>query len=151
MNSDNIGWLATVPAADQRFKDYLENATVEEIMEAIAIIEECADIKTKIAALERELRKRKGAENMEHDGCVGCMYDKEPCESGYCLGCKQNAIDKYKRMTNADRIRKMTNEELADFIESIDCPPCCSRSIGDEYVGYTTEDLLEWLESEVRE
>lgn len=49
---------------------------------------------------------------MEHDGCVGCKYEHESADSKYCLGCKQNAIDKYAPMTNADRIRSMTDEEL---------------------------------------
>lgn len=51
---------------------------------------------------------------MEHDGCVGCKYEHESADSKYCLGCKQNAIDKYAPMTNADRIRSMTDEELAE-------------------------------------
>jgi len=58
---------------------------------------------------------------MEHDGCKGCMYESEPVESVHCMGCTQNAVDKYTRMTNADRIRNMTDEELAFFLEAIEC------------------------------
>ena len=47
---------------------------------------------------------------MEHDGCVGCKYEKESPDSKYCMGCKQNAIDKYTPMTNADKIRSMSDE-----------------------------------------
>lgn len=38
------------------------------------------------------------------------MYSKE------CSGCTQNATDKYKRMNWGDKIRSMSNEELAEFL-----------------------------------
>lgn len=95
---------------------------------------------------------------MEHDGCKGCRYEKENADSVYCQGCKQNAVDKYAKKTNADRIREMTNEELAEqFV-------CSYMSIvdGEAYPIYEAvhegcqyearEDAekaeLEWLESE---
>ena len=53
---------------------------------------------------------------MEHDGCKGCKYEHCEDDSKYCNGCKQNAVDKYTRMTNADRIRYMSIEELAEFL-----------------------------------
>ena len=53
---------------------------------------------------------------MEHDGCKLCKYENCSMESKECIGCKQNSVDKYKRMTNADRIRSMSDEELAEFI-----------------------------------
>ena len=93
---------------------------------------------------------------MERDGCVGCKYEHEDSDSKYCVNCKQNAIDKYQRMTNADRIRNMSDEELAEdriktiYIESIPV-----------YVGFannlfsTLESAikyeLDWLQSESEE
>ena len=56
---------------------------------------------------------------MEHDGCKGCLYESEQETSEHCTGCIQNAVDKYTPMTNADRIRNMSDEELA---ETIMCP-----------------------------
>ena len=56
---------------------------------------------------------------MEHDGCVGCKYENESPDSKYCMGCKQNAIDKYTPMTNADKIRSMSDEELAELLTKI--------------------------------
>ena len=84
---------------------------------------------------------------MEHDGCVGCKYELEPEDSKYCLGCKQNAVDKYAPMTNADRIRSMTDEELAYYLcdiskcESGYCPAydTCMRT---EY-----GTMKKWLQS----
>lgn len=58
---------------------------------------------------------------MEHDGCKGCLYETELETSEHCMGCIQNAVDKYTPMTNADRIRAMTDEELAIFMEAIEC------------------------------
>ena len=56
---------------------------------------------------------------MEHDGCKGCKYEKCSMESKECQGCKQNAVDKYTRMTNADRIRSMSDEELAEWFSTV--------------------------------
>ena len=59
MNSDNIGWLTTVPASDCNFKVRLQTATVEEIKIAISMLDGVKGNKVKTAALERELRRRK--------------------------------------------------------------------------------------------
>ena len=75
---------------------------------------------------------------MEHDGCKLCKYEHCSPESKECQGCKQNAIDKYTRMTNADRIRSMSDEELAEFLANFtwDNEP-------------TKKETYEWLQSEV--
>lgn len=49
---------------------------------------------------------------------------------------------KYKTKTNADRIRSLTDEELAEWL-SCNCT-------GDGY-GNGTEDWLDWLKKEVSE
>ena len=76
--------------------------------------------------------------SMEHDGCKGCKYEHCSPESKECQGCKQNAVDKYTRMTNADRIRSMSDEELAEFLANFawDNEP-------------TKKETYEWLQSEV--
>ena len=75
---------------------------------------------------------------MEHDGCKLCKYEHCSPESKECQGCKQNAVDKYTRMTNADRIRSMSDEELAEFLANFtwDNEP-------------TKKETYEWLQSEV--
>lgn len=57
-------------------------------------------------------------------------------------------------MTNADRIRNMTDEELAEFLLSddyyIDCTNC--KEPENEYglcVGKCENELVRWLKSEV--
>lgn len=96
--------------------------------------------------------------------CVDCKYignckekAKEPDLSGCTSGIP---IEKMGIKTNGDRIKKMTNEELADFLSSIthycgieiesesDLKRCpfnepffCSRCNG--------KGIMQWLESEV--
>lgn len=55
--------------------------------------------------------------------------------------------DKYKRMTNADRVRQMNNSELANLLREVkaDCKP--REKYPDK--GYAASDWLKWLESEV--
>lgn len=57
--------------------------------------------------------------SMEHDGCKLCKYENYSMESKECLGCKQNSVDKYKRMTQADRIRAMSDDELAEWFSTV--------------------------------
>ena len=103
---------------------------------------------------------------MEHDGCVGCKYENESAESIHCQGCTQNAIDKYARKTNADRIREMTDEELAAVIMENSChciedliPFCKNKKRCSEIMenGEAIPDemckkcLMEWLQKEAEE
>lgn len=82
---------------------------------------------------------------MEHDGCKLCKYENCSMESKECMGCKQNSVDKYKRMTQADHIRSMSDDELADFIEMKQFFALANNGTdGEEYT-------LKWLKSEVEE
>lgn len=54
--------------------------------------------------------------------------------------------------TNADRIRSMDDEELAEFLGGIDhtIDDCeFIVKIGDEWLHDSTADILDWLQSEV--
>lgn len=91
---------------------------------------------------------------MEHDGCKGCKYEKCGEDSKECIGCKQNAIDMYVRMTWGDKIRSMSDEELAEFIEKISTDSMDTISFGTKNfteVWEHKETALEWLQSEVEE
>ena len=88
--------------------------------------------------------------SVEHDGCKLCKYENCGMESKECIGCKQNSIDKYKRMTKADRIRSMSDEELALFLCNIHEPDEDTIVIDDKEFFAETE-ILEWLQSEVEE
>ena len=89
---------------------------------------------------------------MEHDGCKLCKYENCSMESEECIGCKQNAVDKYMRITNADRIRSFSDEELAEFIEQISTDSMETISFGTkeyEEIWEHKETALKWLQSEV--
>lgn len=88
---------------------------------------------------------------MKHDGCKGCKYENQSASSGFCIGCIQNAVDKYKPQNNADRIRKMSDEELAEWLCHVEtCPienycPCLRGE--DEKSCLVC--IFEWLQKEV--
>ena len=90
---------------------------------------------------------------MEHDGCKGCKYEHCSPESKECQGCKQNAVDKYTRMTQADRIRSMSDEELADFIRELNERCLAGAGMVDCSKNEDCIDckgvVLDWLQSEV--
>ncbi len=58
MMTNNISWLMTTPSGDCNFKSALERATEEEIQTAISNLDGKTGVKTKLKALEAELRKR---------------------------------------------------------------------------------------------
>ena len=81
----------------------------------------------------------------EHDGCKGCAYVSRGEHEAPCIKCAQNASDNYKRMTNADRIRSMSDEELAEWLTSITDD---AQSDAESKCDY---QWSEWLQSEVEE
>ena len=85
----------------------------------------------------------------EHDGCKGCAYVSRGEYEIPCIKCAQNASDNYKRMTNADRIRAMSDEELADFLCKVksDYQWLDHEFPSEEESG----EWVKWLQSEVEE
>ena len=96
-------------------------------------------------------------ESMEHDGCKGCKYEHCSPDSKECQGCKQNAVDKYTRMTQFDRIQSMSIDELAEFLPIVSdfmCKPtdkCLENIFNRGECEKTKECALKWLQSEVEE
>ena len=79
--------------------------------------------------------------------CERCKYQNKQEHEEPCAGCTHNAKDNFKPLTNADRIRSMTDEELAEWLRDIHA--CC---VDDEecYLSKTCDVCtLEWLKSEV--
>lgn len=54
----NQSWLYYTPSSDENFKAALRRAKVKELQEVLAALPEVGN-KTKIAAIQREIRKRK--------------------------------------------------------------------------------------------
>ena len=96
----------------------------------------------------------------EHDGCKLCKYEHVSGIGTHCQGCKQNAVDKYTRMTQADRIRSMSDEELAEWLTNMfefmnpeDEEPYKSiyniDTEKEEIVHDSYGSIMDWLQSEV--
>ena len=96
----------------------------------------------------------------EHNGCVGCSYEDRNCHEEPCFSCYGTKLrDNYKRATNADRIRKMSDEELAEFLSKITyyctgrkCSAVCDKDcpLGTSE-GCNEICLKDWLQSEAEE
>lgn len=84
----------------------------------------------------------------ENQGCDNCKNVYKSKTELPCLECTRNrAIDHYKPMTNADRIRSMTDEELAEFLSEVKYDGIYF-SEGQEYP-MKSEAWKEWLQAEV--
>lgn len=85
---------------------------------------------------------------IEHDGCVGCKYEHEDEASPYCDKCTQNSTDKYTPASNADRIRGMSDTELAEWICGVyDDDESAGKFINGILIERYDEDImLEWLQ-----
>ena len=56
-HNTNQAWLYGTPSSDENFKNALRRATVEELQEVLSALPEAGN-KTKIAAIQREIRKK---------------------------------------------------------------------------------------------
>lgn len=79
--------------------------------------------------------------------CRGCMFENA-CDYIHCRGEKVNVPQ-----TNADRIRAMSDEELAEFLCGVfDEDECNGKYIcGITIPDYDEYRIAEWLKSEVKE
>ena len=97
------------------------------------------------------------AEKKDHSGEVTEMVE-EPCATKEFLQECKEVMKKYKKFTNADRIRNMTYEELADFLHNIgsyveDGEPLIDIFVGEEKTTISDNfgSIKEWLQAEVKE
>ena len=80
--------------------------------------------------------------------CGECYYEGKklkPCSTCYC------GSEAKTEWTNADRIRAMSDEELADFLLGIDHywdDGQCIVGFDNAILNDSKSDILEWLQSE---
>lgn len=97
---------------------------------------------------------------MENKGCKTCKHEHRDTKDYPCSKCSHSYIDKYEPKTNADMIRNMSDEELAEWIHNMcefekDEEPY--RSIynldteKEEEIHDSDGDLLKWLQSEAEQ
>lgn len=64
----------------------------------------------------------------------------------------ENLFNVSKPKTNCDRIRQMTDEELAELITNrLTCSMCCNNYEACITFAYCKDGVLEWLQTEARE
>ena len=90
--------------------------------------------------------------------CGICKFQNKSKLELPCLECTRNrAMDYFKPMTNADRIRNMTDEELYKFLRFFGVCRICKhrKDEGCDNRGCTQEEVdvffKEWLQAEVKE
>ena len=87
--------------------------------------------------------------------CETCAYIGKSENDYPCNKCTRNASDKWKPMTNADKIRSMSDEELAEFLEQFEVCSHCEYMDKERCTfenpcthGFATAMALKWLQSE---
>ena len=94
---------------------------------------------------------------MVYTGCDNCKYDSKRTDEYPCNECIHGASVKehYKPMTNADRIRNMNDEELAEFLVKVNSTIQNCMIVDCKCEGVPNRDckdcFLEWLQAEVKE
>lgn len=86
--------------------------------------------------------------------CNICVNRKLPSDSATCVDCGLSRKN-YKPLTNADRIHSMTDEELAEWLETIRmycANDLCGMGCPFEEICYSKADapteMLAWLKQE---
>lgn len=82
----------------------------------------------------------------EYTGCNNCKHTNVDAREYPCNECKHAIVtfDHYKPMTNADRIRNMSDEELAEFLANM-------QKFAIKRKADSKEEILRMLQAEVKE
>ena len=71
------------------------------------------------------------------------------------MKCKNCKCDHYSPTTNADRIRNMSDEELAEVLDNVclifNCDICNYDTCTSNCIFDCKETILEWLKSDIEE
>lgn len=83
--------------------------------------------------------------------CDSCKHRDKGLEDYPCNKCVHNAIEHYTPMSNFDRIKAMSLEELAAFLCSVyDMEEDSAKFINGTIIPcYNEFDIQEWLERDV--
>ena len=89
----------------------------------------------------------------EYQGCDRCKHKNVDSKCYPCNECKKAVVtyNHYEPFTNADRIRNMTDEELAELLREAEDCGYRDASITPIIKGQGYMDMLEWLQAEVKE
>ena len=83
--------------------------------------------------------------------CDSCKYWDKGVDDYPCNRCIHNAVEKFAPMTNFERIKNMSLEQLAEFICGIyDMEEDNAKFINGTIIPcYNEKDIRKWLEREV--
>ena len=81
----------------------------------------------------------------DFDRCFKCRHESKAETDFPCNKCIHNAIDKFEPKTNADLIREMTDEELAEWLTKITNDAQLDARTKCNY------QWADWLKAEVKE
>lgn len=62
------------------------------------------------------------------NSCGNCKYAFEVPDGEHCGSCSRGYVNQFTPMTNADKIRRMTDEELAEFLCVYDACVMCEHN-----------------------
>lgn len=80
------------------------------------------------------------------ESCERCKHQNKQEHEEPCVRCTHNATDNFEPLTNAERIRSMTDEELAKWLNGFSE---CVIPNGDCLSKYCDDCVLKWLKQEV--
>ena len=85
--------------------------------------------------------------------CNSCKHLDKKVDEYPCSKCIHTALDYSEPMTNFDRIKRMSVDELAEFICGIyDTEADAAKFINGTIIpAYSEYDIKEWLEREVED
>lgn len=85
---------------------------------------------------------------MENKGCNTCKYEHCDNQDYPCNKCSHAFIDKYEPKTNADKIRDMSDEELAECLDTNTACRQCAYEVAGCKGRNCVKGILEYLQSE---
>lgn len=90
---------------------------------------------------------------MAEFNCINCKYGMTTDDYEHCGNCDKGS--NFVKMSNADRIRSMSDEELAEFLDDLtdNCCRCAEhQNCGNCQIGLDAKtgfcDIKKWLQSE---
>ena len=64
---------------------------------------------------------------------------------------ERELVRRMQKQTNADRIRAMTDEELAEVLRDAQCNTCAWQGNDCDYADECKAEKLEWLKQEIKD
>ena len=130
-------------------KDFTGDYIVDKFKDFFSRVIADIDCKGMCGRYEKEIAEMflKAFDDSEEKISCNCQHNRNSRDNEPCCRCDS-------KQTNADMIRNMSDEELAEFIEQISTDSMETISFGTkEYkeIWERKETALEWLQSEVEE